>query len=400
MAYMTTILAVSSYYKGDAFLREAKRQGAHIILITAEKLAQSPWPRDHIDQVFLMPDLAKLPDMIYGAAYLMRNNLIDRIVALDEYDVEMAAILREHLRVEGLGITETRKFRDKLIMRDAAATNGIPIPPYTRVVNHHEVYEFMQRVPPPWVLKPRLEAGAMGIKRVYHQDELWGMLEFLGDQQSYRVLEQYLPGDVYHVDALTVDGETVFANVSRYGAPPLNVAHEGGIFMTYTLDPNSSDALTLKKLNHQIINRFGLSNCPTHAEFIKGHDDGQFYFLEIAARVGGAHIADLVEQSTNINLWREWAHLEVALAQKQPYHLPETKHLYGGLLVSLARQQHPDTSAYNDPEIVWRMDKAHHAGMVLVSEDEKRLQELIYSYRERFISDFLAVEPPRDKPTD
>jgi carbamoylphosphate synthase large subunit len=313
----------------------------------------------------------------------------------------MAAILREHLRIGGQGISQTKKFRDKLIMRDTTAAHDIPIPAYSRVVNHHEVYEYMQRVPPPWVLKPRLEAGAMGIKRVNHQDELWGLLEFLGDQQSFRVLEQYLPGDVYHVDSMTVGGETVFANVSRYAAPPLNVAHEGGVFMTYTLDANSDDALALKKLNRQIIHSFGLTDCPTHAEFIKAHHDGQFYFLEIAARVGGAHIADLVEHATNINLWREWARLEVALAEGKPYHLPQTKQLYGGLLVSLARQQRPDTSAYNDTEVVWRMDdKEYHAGLIVASDSEQRTHELLYSYRDRFISDFLAVAPPRDKPAD
>jgi len=44
----------------------------------------------------------------------------------------------------------------------------------------------------------------------------------------------------------------------------------------------------------------------THAEYIRAHADGRYYFLEIAARVGGAFIADLVDVSTGINLWREW----------------------------------------------------------------------------------------------
>ncbi len=83
---MTTILAITSYLKGEEFLREAKRQGAHVILVTKEKLADAAWPRDHIDQIFLMPDLEKLPDVLYGVSYLMRQNKIDRIVPLDEYE--------------------------------------------------------------------------------------------------------------------------------------------------------------------------------------------------------------------------------------------------------------------------------------------------------------------------
>jgi hypothetical protein len=338
--------------------------------------------------------------VIYAVAYLMRTHHIERIAPLDEYDVEMAAILREHLRIDGLNISQTKIIRDKLIMRESAAAAGIPVPPFSRVVHHAEVADYMQRVPPPWVLKPRLEAGAMGIKRVYTQDELWSLLEILGDQQSFRVLEQYLPGDVYHCDSLTVEGETIFTSEQRYGAPPLNVAHDGGVFMTYTLDPDSDDARAIQKLNRQVIEAFGLKNTPTHAEFIKSHADGKFYFLEIAARVGGAHIAELVEYATGINLWREWGRLDVAQIRGEPYALPEVKRRAGGLLVSLARQEWPDMSGYTDPEIVWRINKKQHAGMIVASESPARVEELLNSYRERFVHDFLAVAPPRDKPTD
>jgi hypothetical protein len=397
---MTTVLGITSYLKGEEYLREAKRQGAYVILLTEEKLADAPWPREFIDQVFLMPDLSKLPDVIYAVAYLMRTHKIDRIAPLDEYDVEMAAILREHLRIHGLNISQTKIIRDKLIMRESAAAAGILVPPFSRVVHHADVADYMQRIPPPWVLKPRLEAGAMGIKRVYTQDELWGLINVLGDQQSFRVLEQYLPGDVYHCDALTVDGETIFTSEQRYGAPPLNVAHDGGVFMTYTLDPDSDDARAIQKLNRRVIEAFGLKNTPTHAEFIKSHADGQFYFLEIAARVGGAHIAELVEYATGINLWREWGRLDVAQSRGESYTLPEVKRRAGGLLVSLARQEWPDMSAYTDPEIVWRIHKKQHAGMIVTSESAERVQELLNGYRERFVHDFLAVAPPRDKPTD
>lgn len=397
---MTTILVVTSYFKGEEFIRSAKRAGARVILLTEEKLAQRPWPHDHIDQLFLMPDLSKLPDVIYAVAYLMRHQPIHRVVPLDEFDVEMAAILREHLRLEGMTITQTGRFRDKLIMRDTAARAGILVPPFTRVVNHDEVYQYMQRTPPPWVLKPRLEAGAMGIKRVYSQEELWSLIEFLGDQQSYRVLEQYIPGDVYHVDALTVNGETIFASVQKYGAPPLNVAHDGGIFTTHTVLPDDPDAQALIRHNRRVIEALGVDNSPTHAEFIKAHADGAFYFLEIAARVGGAHIAELVEYTTGVNLWREWARLEVALNEGTPYELPPLKQLYGGLLVSLARQEYPDLSAYDDPEIVWRMNKKQHAGLIVASDDPARTHALLDSYRDRFVHDFLAVAPPLESGAD
>ena len=56
---------------------------------------------------------------------------------------------------------------------------------------------------------------------------------------------------------------------------------------------------------------FGLVRGVAHTEFIKSHNDGQFYFLETAARVGGANIAEMVEAATGINLWSEWAKIEL-----------------------------------------------------------------------------------------
>jgi hypothetical protein len=71
---------------------------------------------------------------------------------------------------------------------------------------------------------------------------------------------------------------------------------------------------------------------------------------------------------------------------------------YAGLLISLARQQHPDTSAINDAEIVWRLKQDHHAGLIVKSESAARVRELLASYEWRFTEDFYAYEPPRDKP--
>jgi biotin carboxylase len=142
----------------------------------------------------------------------------------------------------------------------------------------------------------------------------------------------------------------------------------------------------------------GLLRGVSHTEFIKG-DDGTLYFLETSARVGGAHIAELVEAATGLNLWGEWAKLEIA-GGKLPYAPPPPAHDYAALLVSLARQEHPDTSAYNDPEIVWRMQLPHHVGMILKSARRERVAELLGQYVERVKQDFATVAPPRDKPTN
>jgi biotin carboxylase len=392
-----TILCVSSYEKGQEFIRTCKAMGCRVLLLTVEKLRHADWPFDCIEEVFTMPEDLPLQGLIYSVSYKARSLAIDRIVALDEFDMENVSALREHLRIPGMGLTTVRYFRDKLAMRARARETGILAPEFVHVLNYDALREFMERVPGPWLLKPRSQASGIGMKKIHKPDELWPWLDQLGDQQSFYLLEQFVPGSVFHVDSVSSEREVLFAEAHAYGAPPLETSHQGGVFTTRTLPRDAEETLALHRINRDLIEGLGLVRGVTHAEFLKAHADRKFYFLEIAARVGGAYIADVVEAATGINLWREWARLEVG-AGKQAYELPPARHDYAGVILSLARQEHPDTSTYNDPEIVYRVNKFHHAGFILKSGSHERIQRLLDSYATGFAEDFLATQPVPDKP--
>jgi len=384
-----TLLCITTYEKGQEFMRECKRQGCRVILLTAEKLRDADWPRESLDDTFYLPAEIALADIVGAVTHLARSHKLDRIVALDEYDMETAATLREHLRIPGMGLTTMRYFRDKLAMRMRALDRGVRVPDFVPVVNHADIRYYLNHVPGPWVLKPRQEASAIGIKKIHAADELWPLLEQLGE---------FVPGDVYHVDSVVSENDVVFANVSKYGKPPMNVAQGGGIFTTFTVPRGGADDAALRAINRDLIAALGLVRGVAHAEFIHAHADGHFYFLECAARVGGAYINEMVEAATGINLWREWARIEIAGGDGS-YKLPAVREDYAGVILSLARQADPDTSSYNDPEVQLRIKKHHHAGLVLQSSDPQRIPALLEGYARRFAEEFLAVEPPREKPT-
>jgi biotin carboxylase len=393
-----TILCVSSYEKGQEFLRTCKTLGCTVLLLTLEKLHNADWPRDAIDEFFFMPEELAIADLIHAVSYAARTRHIDRLVALDEFDMDHVAALREHLRLPGIGQTTMRHFRDKLAMRAKAKEAGILVPEFTQILNYDDLREFMSRVPGPWLLKPRSQASGIGMKKIEAAEELWRWLDQLGDRQSEYLLEQFIPGSVFHIDSVVSECAVLFAEAHAYGAPPLDVSHHGGVFTTHTLARNSAETRALKESNEKLIRGLGLVRGVAHAEFLKARSDGQIYFIEIAARVGGAYISNMVETATGINLWREWARLEVT-AGKMPYLLPETRKDYAGVIASLARQDEPDTSAYSDPEIVERIKKYHHAGFILKSASSARIEELLESYSQRFVIDFLAREPVPDKPS-
>jgi biotin carboxylase len=387
-------LFVTSAYKGIPFIQECRRQGCRTLVITVEKFRHEPWPQDAIDEIFFMDSLQNRNNLVNAVGYLMRSRKIDLIIPLDDYEVDTVSHLREYFRLKGMGTTAVNFFRDKLAMRLAAREHGVAIPDFTSVFNYDEIRAFFDRVPPPYLLKPRSEAGSMGIKRINNTEELWRKLDELGDHQHYYVLEHFVPGDVFHVDSITWDGEVKFAISSQYGRPPLSVSHDGGVFTTRNLSRESDEHKQLMQINKDTLKALGMWRGVTHAEFIRQHSTGKLVFLEVAARVGGANIADLIEHASGLNPWQEWARIELANWRGEPYQLPQIKTNYAGIAICLAKQQHPDMSGYTDAEIVYRMHKEYHAGLIVSSPSADRVQHLLDAYTPRFAQDFLSWAPP------
>lgn len=403
MAKPVTLLCVSSYFKGNRFLQGAKAAGATVYFVTSKKLENKAWAREALDDMFYIEQGPEnewnMQDVIGGLAWLMRSRKIDRIVALDDFDVEKGAHLREHFRVPGMGQTTCRHFRDKLAMRMKAAQAGIAVPPFSALFNDDAIRHFTESVPAPWIVKPRGQASATGMKKVHTADELWAQLEKLGSERHNYLVEQFKPGDVYHVDALSSGGKTVFARASQYLATPFDVAHGGGIFRSAVMPFGSKDEKALLKLTDEVMKAFGMQYSASHTEFIKSKDDGQFYFLETSSRVGGAHLAEMVEVSSGLNMWEEWARVEIAEASGEAYKLPAVRKDYAGIIVSLTRQEWPDDSQFNDPEIAWRMrGMDHHIGLIVQSPSRERVLELLDDYAARIARDYHASAPAPEKP--
>lgn len=394
MTRQQTILFLSSTHKGDVMLRTAKELGCKTILITDETQRHEAWDFNAIDVFHVTPDFRRYQDIINTVTWMARGDNIALILPLDEFEVELAAILREHLRLPGMGVSEMRHWRDKLTMRELTQKAGIPVPRFSGIVNYDHLREYMSTVPTPWMLKPRMEAGAMGIQKMHDSEKLWRTLDELGDRQSYYLLEEYLPGNVYHVDSVVHNKKVVFASAQQYGAPPFDTYHGGGVFDTRMMKRDTPYADALLEMNQRVISALGLVNGVTHAEFIQANRDGQFYFLEIAARVGGAYISDMLEHATGINPWREWMRLEYSQLTGEKYKLPKVRQDYGAVVLTLARDAQPNTSAYQDAEIAYRIDKPFHAGFILTSAEHERLNSLVESYKTRMVQDFTAVAAP------
>jgi len=395
------VVCLATYFKGSDFIRECKSHGCHVVLVTKEKMLNEDWPRDSLDDVIALPNDAGTDLFIHLASYLSRNRKLDRVVALEEFDVLNAALIREHLYLPGMTTATARQFRDKLLMAVKAREAGITVPDFIALINHDEIRSFMERVPRPWIIKPRSDVSAIGIRKVDEPEAVWKSIEELDKRERLRersphhLLAQFVPGQVFHVDSLVSDGKVIFAGANQYGRPPMDVAHGGGAYISRTVLRESDDAKQLLEANRKLVKVLGLQDGASHAEFIKSSADGDFYFLEIAARVGGAYIAEVLEAASGVNLWREWARIEIS--NETGRKIRQTRTNYAGIILSLAKQEYPDTSSYTDEEIVYRVSKRHHAGLIVSSPKFERVSELLDQYAQRFVDDFVAVVPPLER---
>ena len=197
-----TLLCIATFLKGQEFLRECRRQGCRVLLLTDEKLREADWPREAVDEFFYIRRDMPMADVRLGAAHLARRDRIDRIVALDDFDVELAAMLREHLFIPGMGETTGRAFRDKLAMRRRARSRGHSVSGVRARAQHRRD----RRVDGACAAAMGAQAARTG-GRDRHPQAARRRRALADDRRTGRSVRRIRaravrPGDVFHVDSI------------------------------------------------------------------------------------------------------------------------------------------------------------------------------------------------------
>src|SRR5690349_17238051 len=217
------IVCIASEYKGSEFLEEARAADWHVTLVTRRKLTEEAWPWTSINEVVTVEDDAGVLDYIRAVSNLAGRRKIDRVVGLDEFDVLTAAMTREHLAMPGMSRSFALRFRDKLAMRRLAFEAGVPCREFTGAFNQQDINAFLDKVPPPWIVKPRHEVSACGILKCETKEEVWSVLNDLDNANTWRdhpsqfLIERFIEGRVFHVDSVLNGGKVVACGVSQYG---------------------------------------------------------------------------------------------------------------------------------------------------------------------------------------
>ncbi len=393
---MRTVLCLTNFFKGHRLLESFKKLGCRTLLVGTTRVRHDLWSSEHVDEKFFVHDFEDQEALLNGISYLARDRGIDLVVPLEEYAVETASSVRAHLGLPGPDQGVTRRSRDKLSMRLLARQAGIPVPDFAPFINRGTVGRFLEDVPGPWMIKPRMEGGAVQIRKLHKSEEVWELFEELGDRRSFHLIEAFVPSSVFHVDSVVHNGKVLMAMPGRYGTPPFDVWHGGGVFTSRTVPKKDPLAKRLLELNEKVIQTVGIRQGVNHVEFLA--NDNGVYFLEIGARVAGSYLDRLTTAATGVDLFYESAKLELHWLGDD-YKLDKPYRKEAGIVLCLSREKHPCTSFCADmPELVWTLDQEHHAGCTVASSNSDKIDDLVATIRDNLVRDHLAVLPATEKP--
>lgn len=250
---------------------------------------------------------------------------VDRVETLWEPLVLLAARLREQLGTPGMHVQTAIGFRDKSVMKARVQQAGLRIPKFAQVSSAAAAIAAAERIGYPVVIKPVAGAGTADTHGVGSTAELRQVLEKIGHVRTASV-EEYIGGEEFTYDAVSIAGKPVFESVAQYHPRPLESRNNEWISPAQIVlrDPYIPAVADGIELGRGVLEALGMQTGFTHMEWFK-KPDGEVVLGEIAARAPGAKLVDQMNYANDFDIFREWArsvcwqHFEATPARR--YHV-------------------------------------------------------------------------------
>lgn len=231
---------------------------------------------------------------------------IDRIECLWEPGIMLAAELRQHLGVEGPSVEQAHRFRDKEAMKRALDEAGIRTPRHVAVESVAACWEAANEIGFPLILKPIAGAGSADTYRIDTIDQLRAVLPRLRHVPAISV-EEFVDGEEYTFDTITIDGQIAYYNIAWYRPRPL-IARSNEWISPQVIALRDVDDPALAggiKMGFDVIEALDFQTGFTHMEWYR-KSDGEVVFGEIGARPPGAHQVDQMKYACDFDVFRAW----------------------------------------------------------------------------------------------
>jgi len=235
---------------------------------------------------------------------------VEALASILEPLQEPVAVVRERLGIPGMDAAEARRFRDKGHMKDTLRSAGVPCARHCLATDVDQALAFADENIP-LVVKPPAGAGAIDTFRVDERAQLESWLAMARPSHDRPVLlEEFVQGDEFSFDSITVDGTNVFHSISAYSPTPLEVMSTPWIQWTVLL-PRHIDGpeyAPIRDAGPKALEVLGMVTGMSHMEWFR-RGDGSIAISEVGARPPGAQMTSLLSYSHGHDFYRAWAAL-------------------------------------------------------------------------------------------
>lgn len=230
------------------------------------------------------------PNAIQEAA---RTHAVDAIYPAAELTVEATADAIAALGLVGPAPAVATRVRNKLALREALESAGLPNPAFRGVGTQLEAEAAAKAIGLPVIVKPVDANSSKGVRRVDAMEDV-SLAFALAKKQSRTdtvLVEEFLDGDEYNVDGLVYEGRYILGGMTGKDRSPDPYRFDRGIFMPPLLDGDA--AALVERTVAEALAAIGYTHGTTHAEVILSPEGPRI--VEIAGRPGGGRIpTDLI----------------------------------------------------------------------------------------------------------
>jgi len=299
------------------FLRPALAlPGVKLALIGQESAERLPEDlRGKLAAHYRVDDAMQVDQLLAAVRHVARgwNGKVDRIIAILEQLQVPVAEVRAKLGLPGLSVEAALNFREKARMKNVLRANDLPCARHRLCSSDREAHAFGESSGFPLVVKPPAGAGAKNTFRVDSKEQLasWLKTSPIRAEQPL-LLEEFIQGEEYSFDTVSIDGRHVFHSIGRYSPTPLDVLQNPWIQWIVYL-PRRIDGpefAGIRAAGPKALDALGMNTGLSHMEWFR-RKDGSVAISEVGARPPGAQFTTLMSYAHDHDFYRAWIELMV-----------------------------------------------------------------------------------------
>lgn len=240
-----------------------------------------------------------------------QTNKLNGILPLTDAHVVATSFAAQELGLKSAGIKAAILSTNKGLQRTIFDMRGLSVPKYEIIDISNIEKTFFENLKYPKIIKPINKFGSIGVKIIYNKDEALEHIEELRKYSSVCLVEEYIDGQEISIESVVQDSEIKFVNITKKYTGNLPLFVEESHLVPC---PDIEDDIKNKiyELNKAVIDVLEVKDSLVHLE--AKINDNRIVIMEVAVRMPGDRIMDLIEISTGVNMYD--CAVKVALGEK------------------------------------------------------------------------------------